>query len=431
MMTTLQMRPCILVGMFWLFPICTSKTVTSSADDECDAVKDKELLQSSGKSKVEMVESGEAGAGWDISSAVSDGICLDIPGGHAHKTAPVSTWTCNNLAPQSFYFYPDNTLHYAANENLCVDIAAEQCADGPNKGQWVCFKKGAKVQLYDCHSGLNQQFVFKDVEKGLAAGIQAYTTDLCIADATGKYGKSATLTMEDCSSEGAKFKIPALFGSQLRPVSFIGTGKKSCMDAQNNQVKNGVPMLIWDCLKQQGALLQSNQNFKYNKDDSSIRFVRFPKMCLDTPPSLAEGNIVQVWECWGGANQQWTLEDNQIKLKSKPTLCIGDKATTYKNNAAMTLTKCSTLHSFAMRGIDSMNCPWKRGTVSEGFPACGDNSRKSGWHCVLHDKGQRRQCPAQNADMCAEETCGGDDNGEKRDFCCMPTGRCLTGLREC
>jgi len=419
MMTSTRALPCALVGFFCLLPTCIAKTPTSSADEECNSVTDKELIQSSGRVKQTIVESNKAGSGWDMEAAANPKKCIDIPGGHVWNTQKVSIWDCNKQNPQSFEYWGDHTLRYAADTSYCIDIAAVQCKDGANKGKWVCFAKGAKVQLYKCHGGLNQQFVFDGVDKDVSAGIKAHYTKLCITDETKKYDNNAELTMQDCGEESANlFKIPALLGSQLRPVSYIGTGKKMCLDAANNEVKDGVRMLLWDCLLEQGALLQKNQNFYYNEADSTIRFTRVPNMCLDVDASkFGVNGTVQVWKCHGKENQQWTLKDNQVKMKIKDgsELCLGDPEKTNKQNADMKLTECSAVQSFAFRGLETMKVPWERGTTSAKYPTCGDGTNNAGWSCVSRGHGQRLQCPFDHPTMCAEKTCGGN-----QDFCCMP-----------
>jgi len=422
---------CMWVALL-VIPVAMSKTPTSSVDEECDAAKEEMLLQSHGRIKDAVVAGIEVSRGEGWSASPKPGQCLDIPGGSLHNNQKVSIWKCfAKSAPQSFQWWEDGTIRYAANTEWCVDIDSSQCTDGPNKGEWVCFGAGAKVQLWPCHGKINQQWEFVDTEKGLKASIKTKGQSLCIADKTGKYENAAQLTMEECT-EDTKLEIPDLFGSQLRPLNVLGTEDQVCIDAAANSVKDGSRMLVWKCLKHKNGLLQGNQNFKYSKQDSTIRFTMYPNMCLDVKDEkIEDGQTVQVWSCTGKANQQWTLEDNQIKVKSNPKLCLGDGSKQFGKDTPMTLTACSKSQSFHFRGEGNMDCPWKKPNDEDWAPTCGDGSTKAGYYCVREGFGQRLQCAKQLPVMCAKTTCGGD-----KDFCCEPNEEhCLAhghgGVRAC
>jgi len=404
-----------------LLPGCLSRTPTSLVDDECDAVKDKELLQSKGQTKeTKEEETNERADGWAMGAAVNPGKCLDVPGGSVWNGQKLSVWDCNGQAPQAWQWWGDGTMRYAANTKFCIDIEAFQCPDGPEKGNWRCFTAGSNVEIYECHGGINQQFLFQGTELAIPASLvvtsaessKSPATTYCVADKTGKYENSAALTVQPCS-ETYRLTAPALLGSQLRPLAVIGTEKQVCMDASNNKVVNGQPMLVWECLKEAGGFLQSNQVFSYNEQDSTIRFVRFPNMCLDANgDQFSEGGSIQAWSCHGKDNQQWSLEDHQIKVKSK-ALCIGDPAKSFAKGNWMKLTTCSPWQGINFRGIDSMDCPWKKTNSKLWDPTCGDGTTGSGYECVHQGHGQRLMCPQKLPNMCSSQVCG-----KNKDFCC-------------
>jgi len=410
---------CIWGGLLGLLPICMSKTPTSPAEDDCDAATEKELLQSVGQVKqTVMGTSGSGGYSWPASAAVNAVKCLDIPGNNPYKGAKLSIWDCNDSPAQKFEWWDDYTLRYSANTNYCVDIAAtNKCASGPAKGQQVCFEDGSKVQIWECHGKNNQQFAFApDTETQYSGYIKARNGNFCIADTSKKYDNSASLTAQACGDKDYQLNIPALFGSQLRPLNVIGSENQTCMDAEANSVTNGAKMLVWDCLKQANGLLQANQMFKYEKD-STIRFTGYPNMCLDAQlQNFKEGGPIQVWTCNGGENQQWALQDNQIKVKSKPELCVGDVEKEFKKQAYMVLTPCSSSQGFNFRGTESMECPWTQGPNEKHYPTCGDGTSESMWYCVGTGHGQRLKCPKSMPKMCSKRSCG-----DNKDFCCSKT----------
>lgn len=432
---------CILVGVALLLPICLSKTPTTLVDEECDAVKDKELLQSQGRTKETLVATNEAtAAGGPMSGTMSPPVnptkCVDIPNADVHNGQDLQIWDCNGNPAQNFqYDASDGSMRVSKQTNTCIDITSFECPDGPDKGVWSCFNAGARAQLYQCNGGSkNQKFSFQGTELGVAASLVVTSSSsskssgetYCVADKTGKYDNSAALTVEECTNQ-YKLTIPWLFGSQLRPLAVIGTDNQVCMDAADNKVENGQQMIVWTCMKQQGGLLQGNQNYYYNSADSSIRFVQFPNMCLDADANhLSVGGKIQVWSCNGGPNQQWTLENHQIKLKSKD-LCVGDPTDTFAKTAALSLTSCSLWQGFNFRGIDSMDCPWKKTNSNLWDPTCGDGTSNSGYLCVQSKHGQRLMCPQNLPTMCNSQECG-----EGKDFCCSK-GDCSNhgGERAC
>lgn len=410
--------------MLLLIPIAIAKMPTSSDHEECDVVKEKELLQS--KTKNSMVGTSSRDKGFVIHHPSKPEKCFDLPGGTAWKNQKVSIWDCNKNPAQEFQYWGDGTIRSVINTDLCFDIESTECPEG-----W-CFHAGSKVQLYWCDPKKNnQQFVFDGTDLSLTSSIKLKDKSLCIADASGQYENHAALTVEDCGDE-TKLSIPQLFGSQLRPLSVMGTDEQVCLDAAGGQVVNGMKMIMWKCRKEDGGLLADNQAFKYDEADSTIRFTRYPNMCLDvTLENFEDGGKVQPWECNGQENQKWTFEANQIKVKSKPSLCLGDVTTKFSKEAQVKLTPCTSSQSFHFRGVDSMDCPWKTPNVDSWMPTCGDGTIFKGWNCVANGKGQRLKCPKELPHMCArQKACGG-----ALDFCCEPSEIQCThfydGLRPC
>jgi alpha-galactosidase len=62
---------------------------------------------------------------------------------------------------------------------------------------------------------------------------------------------------------------------------------------------SGTPVQIWDC---NGA---TNQQWTFNAN-ATISSVRFPGLCLDVNgAATANGTVVIVWTCHAAANQRW------------------------------------------------------------------------------------------------------------------------------
>ena len=103
---------------------------------------------------------------------------------------------------------------------------------------------GTRVQLYDCHSQINQQWT---------------------------YTSSKQLTV---------------YGNK-------------CLDASGQGTSNGTAIAIWDCNG------QANQQWNINAN-GTISGVQSGR-CLDVW-STANGAQVQLYDCHGQANQQFRLE---------------------------------------------------------------------------------------------------------------------------
>jgi hypothetical protein len=117
----------------------------------------------------------------------------------------------------------------------CVDVTGASTANN------------TRVQLWDCHSGANQQWTHTS-------------------------------------------------GKQL-----VVYGTK-CLDASGQGTANGTAVIIWDC---HGGV---NQQWNVNAN-GTITGVQ-SGLCLDASGSAtANGTLIHLWSCTGAANQQWTLRD--------------------------------------------------------------------------------------------------------------------------
>jgi len=78
-----------------------------------------------------------------------------------------------------------------------------------------------------------------------------------------------------------------------------GVGANRCLDDPANNTTNGIQVQIWDC--NGGA----NQQWLVN-GDGTITGVH-SGLCLDvTGARTANGTPVELWTCNGGSNQKWT-----------------------------------------------------------------------------------------------------------------------------
>jgi hypothetical protein len=93
-----------------------------------------------------------------------------------------------------------------------------------------------------------------------------------------------------------------------------GAGSNRCLDVPALSQTNGTLLQIWDCnggANQQWTLLSNGELQVYGSK------------CLDVPNhSTAAGTRVDIWDCTGGGNQQWNLNSNGTVVGRESGLCL-------------------------------------------------------------------------------------------------------------
>jgi endo-1,4-beta-xylanase len=62
--------------------------------------------------------------------------------------------------------------------------------------------------------------------------------------------------------------------------------------------------------------------------------------CLDVAPNAAAGTRVQIWDCHGGANQQWTFNSNGTISSAQTGLCLDVNGGASANGSAVIVWNC-------------------------------------------------------------------------------------------
>ncbi|MFE2757830.1 ricin-type beta-trefoil lectin domain protein [Actinosynnema sp. NPDC059335] len=115
------------------------------------------------------------------------------------------------------------------------------------------------------------------------------------------------------------------------PTTFRLRGEASgrCLDVNGANSANGTPMIVWDC--NSGA----NQQFSLNGQT-----LRVLGKCLDVPSGAAAGTRVRIWDCQGGANQQWALNANGTISNAQSGLCLDVSGAATANGSAVVVWNC-------------------------------------------------------------------------------------------
>ena len=107
-----------------------------------------------------------------------------------------------------------------------------------------------------------------------------------------------------------------------------------CLDVPNHNSTNGTAVDIWDC---NGGL---NQQWTYNASTGTV--VAFGNKCLDVPAhSTTPGVRIQIWDCNGGSNQQWTLGADGTLVGRESGLCLDVVANGTANGTAVDIWTCN------------------------------------------------------------------------------------------
>jgi endo-1,4-beta-xylanase len=112
-----------------------------------------------------------------------------------------------------------------------------------------------------------------------------------------------------------------------------GVGSGRCLDVPNSSQSDGTLLQIWDCsggANQQWAQTSSNQLTVYGNK------------CLDVPGhATATGTRVEIWTCNGGTNQQWRVNGDGTVVGVESGLCLDVTGAATGNGSAVELWTCN------------------------------------------------------------------------------------------
>jgi endo-1,4-beta-xylanase len=112
-----------------------------------------------------------------------------------------------------------------------------------------------------------------------------------------------------------------------------GVGSGRCLDVPNRSQSDGTFLQIWDCnggANQQWTLTSSNQLTVYGSK------------CLDVPGhATSAGTRVEIWTCNGGANQQWRVNSDGTIVGVESGLCLDVTGAATGNGSAVEIWNCN------------------------------------------------------------------------------------------
>ena len=112
-----------------------------------------------------------------------------------------------------------------------------------------------------------------------------------------------------------------------------GVASNRCLDVPSQATTNGTLLQIWDC--NGGA----NQQWTYT---STGALQVYGNKCLDVPGhATTAGTRVEIWDCNGGTNQQWTLNSNGTVVGRESGLCLDVTGAGTANGTAVEIWTCN------------------------------------------------------------------------------------------
>jgi alpha-galactosidase len=111
-----------------------------------------------------------------------------------------------------------------------------------------------------------------------------------------------------------------------------GVGSNRCLDDPNGSTTNGVQLVIWDC--NGGA----NQQWTY----TAGKQLQVLGKCLDAYNNqTSPGTKVEIWDCNGQTNQQWNLNSDGTVTGVQSGLCLDVAGAATANNTLVQLWTCT------------------------------------------------------------------------------------------
>jgi endo-1,4-beta-xylanase len=115
-----------------------------------------------------------------------------------------------------------------------------------------------------------------------------------------------------------------------------GVGSNRCLDVPGQTTQTGTQLQIWDCW---GG---SNQQWTHTSSGELTVYSGGSTRCLDAEGAgTANGTAVIIWTCHGGTNQQWNLNPNGSITNVQNGLCLDVSNFGTENGSLVQLWSCS------------------------------------------------------------------------------------------
>ena len=148
---------------------------------------------------------------------------------------------------------------------------------------------------------------------------------------TSGYPSDATEDAVQADITAAGYSTSSGGGTSTGAVHAVGAGK--CLDVPNASTTNGTQVQIWDCNG------RTNQQWTYT---SAKQLQVYGDKCLDAyAQGRTNGAVVDIYTCNGGTNQQWNLNPDGTITGVQSGLCLDVTGASKADGALVELYACN------------------------------------------------------------------------------------------
>jgi hypothetical protein len=164
--------------------------------------------------------------------------------------------------------------------------------------------------------------------------ITASVDGTAVATVTDSALSAGQVGLGTSQGETAQFDNLVVAGSGGGTTSLLRNNNAGrCLDVPNVSQANGTQVTLWDC--NGGA----NQQWTVN---TTKQIQVYANKCLDADGSgTTPGTRVVIWDCTGGANQQWNVNTDGTITGVQSGLCLAPNGGGTANSTPVTLQTCS------------------------------------------------------------------------------------------
>ncbi len=151
---------------------------------------------------------------------------------------------------------------------------------------------------------------------------------------TSGYPSAATENAVQANIVAAGYSTSSSSGGGGTGPIVAGDNGAKCVDDNNGSTANGNKIQMWDCDSYAPA-----QNWTVNSNGSIS--INGTSSCLDiTGANYNNGTLIQLYSCWGGANQQWQAVNGQL-VNPASGKCLDDPNFNTANGTQLVLWACN------------------------------------------------------------------------------------------
>ncbi|MFF3854220.1 ricin-type beta-trefoil lectin domain protein [Micromonospora sp. NPDC002575] len=158
-------------------------------------------------------------------------------------------------------------------------------------------------------------------------------TSIAVPTTQGEYRLFVLDAQGNRSAESSSIVRQQSGGSGPQGGRLVGGQSGRCVEVPNSSTTNGTQVQLWDCSG--GA----NQQWTYT---AGKQLTGYGNKCLDANGAgTTNGTTVIIWDCHGGANQQWNVNANGTVTNVQSGLCLDANGAATGNGTKIILWSCN------------------------------------------------------------------------------------------